>query len=157
MRALSCRGRGQAAVERHQLRAGRAGNPQIAGVIGGQPRRFRELQNGRVLDGDGLNPKPLRLPIGGAQYFALARIETDLNEADVRQLIVQQGRRGQPGSRQTLGDRVGLGLRENQRGSAEASTTLTSVTIGSYDGRRLGGGAQTESPHRLQICSILNL
>ncbi len=52
----SSRGRRQFPVERDQLGAQRAGEPKIAGIIGGQTCGVGEVQHVGVVDGDSLHP-----------------------------------------------------------------------------------------------------
>jgi CobW/HypB/UreG, nucleotide-binding domain len=111
----SCHGRRQLPIECDQFAPQHTGEPEVAGVIGGQSRGLGQVEHGVLFDRDRLHGQPVGEPESGAQSFPLTGLPPHLGEADVRKFEAEQRRRSQARLLQPPGDRLGLRLPKQQR------------------------------------------
>ena len=103
-----------------------------------------------MIYGDGFNSQPAQEVKRGAKSIPIFRLSTHLGQAHVGQFKVDERWRHQSRAFQSLGDATASGSANTKAASAEASTTLASVTVGPHDGSRVSLRMEAEAAHLRQ-------
>ena len=83
-------------VEGDELCSELARKPQIGGVIGGEPRCQRDLDDGSMLDGDLFDNEPLAQRESGEKLLAPTRMPPAFGDADIGDLESEEAWRNEP-------------------------------------------------------------
>ena len=102
------------AVQGYQLRLELPGNPQIAGIVRGQPRLGSKVKDRIMINGDLFHPEPVPQVKHFPQRLALRGMPPALKKANIRQLEAEERRGDKPSAAQPLRDVICVGLPEQQ-------------------------------------------